>query len=81
MSCGLYVLAPGDIDTQEPHSEDEIYVILSGKGRFEHNGVRVEVCEGDFLYVPAHDKHRFLDITEELSILVIFAPAEYSLAT
>ena len=30
MSIGLYVLPAGATDGQKPHTEDEVYVVLSG---------------------------------------------------
>lgn len=75
MSAGLYVLKAGTVDPQKPHDEDEVYVIMSGRGRFTCAGETVAVEPGQTIYVPAHDDHRFHDIAEDLTILVIFAPA------
>jgi mannose-6-phosphate isomerase-like protein (cupin superfamily) len=79
MSMGLYVLAAGSTDGQQPHTEDEIYYVVSGHGRFVSAGEDVAVQAGSILFVPAHEEHRFHSIEEDLRILVIFAPAEYSL--
>jgi quercetin dioxygenase-like cupin family protein len=76
LSAGLYVLAAGAIDQQEPHAEDEVYYVLAGRGRFQANGQDTEVSAGDLLYVPAGEPHRFHTIDEELQLLVFFAPAE-----
>ena len=76
MSAGLYVLRANTGDPQNPHSADEIYVIMSGRGQFTCEDVTIAVEPGQTIYVPAHDVHRFHDITEDLQILVIFAPAE-----
>jgi|HubBroStandDraft_1064217.scaffolds.fasta_scaffold156191_2 mannose-6-phosphate isomerase-like protein (cupin superfamily) len=76
MSVGVYVLAAGATDTQIPHSEDEIYFVARGRGRFQDGEVDVEATAGDVLFVPSHRKHRFHSITEELVLLVVFAPAE-----
>ena len=76
MSAGLYVLKANAVDPQKPHDEDEVYVIMSGRGRFTCEGETIEVSPGQTIYVPAHDAHRFHDIAEDLEILVIFAPAE-----
>lgn len=76
MSAGLYVLKAGGVDPQKPHKEDEVYVILSGRGKFACEGETIDVAPGQTIYVPAGDEHRFFDIAADLEILVIFAPAE-----
>ncbi|MCI4350191.1 MAG: cupin domain-containing protein [Thermoplasmata archaeon] len=78
LSLGVYILPAGATDRQTPHTEDEVYVVLAGRGRFRH-GRRVEnVGPGSVLFVPAGREHSFGDISEELRVAVIFAPAEYS---
>jgi mannose-6-phosphate isomerase-like protein (cupin superfamily) len=79
MSMGLYVLPAGAVDGQEPHTEDEVYYVAAGRGRFVSAGEDVPVQAGSILFVPAHEEHRFHSIEEDLHILVVFAPAEYSL--
>ena len=76
MSCGLYVLEPGADDPQEPHQEDEVYVVLSGRAWLEVAGRDHRVTPGSVLFVARTVPHRFHDITERLSVLVFFAPAE-----
>jgi mannose-6-phosphate isomerase-like protein (cupin superfamily) len=76
MSCGLYVLEPGADDPQEPHQEDEIYVVLSGRARLLVGGQDRPVGPGSVLFVARTVPHRFHHITERLSVLVVFAPAE-----
>jgi quercetin dioxygenase-like cupin family protein len=80
LSAGLYVLAAGAIDRQQPHSEDEVYVVLAGHSRFTSGGETRDVGPGDTLFVPAHEPHRFHDITDELHLVVVFGPAEGSRA-
>lgn len=76
MSAGLYVLAAGAIDPQRPHYEDEMYYIVRGKARFRAGEKDQEISAGSVLYVAAEVEHRFYDISEELAVLVFFAPAE-----
>ncbi|NWF69652.1 MAG: cupin domain-containing protein [Chloroflexi bacterium] len=76
MSMGLYVLRAGDADRQQPHNEDEVYYILSGRGFIHVAGEERAVQAGSIVYVRAHDAHRFHSISEDLHILVFFAPAE-----
>ena len=80
LSAGIYTLPVGSEDLQRPHSEDEIYVVLRGRAEFECEGERQVVGRGDLLYVPQHAEHRFLEIAEDLVLLVVFAPAEGSLS-
>lgn len=76
MSAGLYVLPAGGIDPQRPHHEDEMYYVIRGHGRFRAGDEEIEVSTGSVLFVAAEVEHRFYDITEELGVLVFFAPAE-----
>lgn len=76
MSAGLYVLAAGATDLQRPHQEDEIYYVVRGRAHFRAGDDDQEVSAGSVMYVAAHVEHRFYDITEELAVLVVFAPAE-----
>ena len=80
LSAGLYVLPAGAADPQQPHTEDEVYYIVGGRGHILVAGASRSVGPGSIVYVKANDEHRFHDITEDLSSLVFFAPAEYSLA-
>ena len=76
MSCGLYVLEAGADDPQEPHQEDEVYLVLAGRARLDVAGRDHPVGPGSVLFVAGTVPHRFHDITERLSVLVFFAPAE-----
>jgi mannose-6-phosphate isomerase-like protein (cupin superfamily) len=74
MSLGLYVLAAGSADTQSPHDEDEIYYVVAGRGAIVVAGERRPVQPGSIVFVAKEVEHRFVDIDEDLSILVFFAP-------
>ena len=76
ISAGLYVLPPGGTDLQRPHHEDEIYYVVRGRARFKAGAEDREVSAGSVIFVAAEVGHRFYDITEELAVLVFFAPAE-----
>jgi quercetin dioxygenase-like cupin family protein len=78
MSAGLYVLPAGGVDPQQPHTEDEIYVVLAGRSSFTAGQETRAVERGDVIFVGAGVPHRFHDITEELRVVVVFAPAEGS---
>ena len=78
VSVGLYGLKAGETDPQSPHTEDEIYYIVSGAGTIEIDGEHREVSAGSVIYVEEHVTHRFHTITEDLSIIVVFAPPRHS---
>ena len=78
LSAGLYMLAAGAVDMQEPHTEDEIYYVISGRGFIQVDQESRPVEAGSLVYVKALVEHRFHTIIEDLRVLVIFAPAEYS---
>jgi mannose-6-phosphate isomerase-like protein (cupin superfamily) len=71
---GLYELPAGSEDIQKPHDQDEVYVVLSGRGRFLVDSDDVAVGPGSVLFVASHVVHRFHSIVEDLSIFVAFAP-------
>lgn len=78
LSCGLYVLPAGGVDQQQPHSEDEVYFVVNSRSHITIDSETRPVQPGSIIYVAAHVPHRFHDITEDLQILVFFAPAEGS---
>ncbi|MEA2572737.1 MAG: hypothetical protein QOH93_35 [Chloroflexia bacterium] len=81
MSVGLYVLPARGVDGQKPHTEDELYYVVSGRATVMVAGEDRAVQAGSAVFVSANVEHRFHSIEEELVLLVFFAPAEYSLAT
>ena len=76
MSIGIYVLPAGAVDGQSPHAEDEVYVVMSGSGRFTADGETRSVSAGDVIFVAAGVDHRFHEIADELPLIVVFAPPE-----
>jgi mannose-6-phosphate isomerase-like protein (cupin superfamily) len=76
LELGVYVLVAPEPDRQQPHEDDEVYIVLEGTGMLDVEGKKVELREGHALFVPAHAEHRFSGY-ESLSLLVIFerAPA------
>jgi len=71
LELGVYVLVAPEPDSQQPHADDEVYVVLEGSGVLEVEGERVELREGHATFVPAGAEHRFVGY-EQLSLLVIF---------
>jgi mannose-6-phosphate isomerase-like protein (cupin superfamily) len=78
-SAGVYRLSAGGIDRQTPHAEDEIYYVLAGRAQLEVEGKRQAVVPGSIAFVTRLAEHRFVDIVEDLELLVIFAPPETDL--
>jgi quercetin dioxygenase-like cupin family protein len=79
LSVGTYSIPAGGTDDQQPHTEDEIYVITAGRATLTagpDGAERLELSPGSVVYVAAGEVHRFVDITEDLAALVLFAPAE-----
>lgn len=74
LRVGLY--APRGEDRQQPHRQDELYVVMAGRGRFERAGERVPFGPGDVLFVPAGVCHRFLDFSDDLAVWVVFYGVE-----
>ena len=78
LSMGLYVLPAGGTDPQSPHTEDEVYYVVSGRAMIKVADEDRDVQAGSIVYVAKNVEHRFHSIEEELTVLVFFAPAEYS---
>ena len=71
LELGVYVLVAPEPDRQQPHADDEVYVVLEGTGALEVEGQQVELREGHAVLVPAGARHQFVGY-EQLSVLVIF---------
>jgi mannose-6-phosphate isomerase-like protein (cupin superfamily) len=80
LSVGLYVLAAGQPDLQQPHTEDEVYYVIAGSGQISVGDEVRDVRAGSIVFVGAGVPHRFHDITSELTVFVVFGPAEGSRA-
>ena len=71
LELGVYVLVAPEPDRQQPHDDDEVYVVLEGRGTLEVEGEQAPLAEGDAVFVPAGAEHRFTGY-EGLSLLVLF---------
>ncbi len=72
MSAGIYKLAAGAKDLQGPHDEDELYFVIEGSARVRVDGEERRVQRGSLLYVRATSEHSFVEIEEDLTLLVFF---------
>jgi mannose-6-phosphate isomerase-like protein (cupin superfamily) len=80
LSMGLYVLPAGQTDPQSPHTEDEVYVVVKGQGTVQVDGEDRPLKPGSIVYVEQGVAHHFHSITDELTLLVVFAPPRRSQA-
>ena len=80
LSVGLYLLPPGGTDGQSPHLEDEVYFAVRGRATLRVGTEDHPVQPGTLLFVPAKAVHFFHDISEELVLVVFWAPPERSVA-
>ncbi len=78
LSMGLFALPAGGEDPQLPHTEDEVYYVVSGRAKILVADEEQDVSAGSIVYVAKNVAHHFHSIEEDLTVLVFFAPAEYS---
>ena len=71
LELGVYVLVAPEPDRQQPHADDEVYVVLEGSGVLEVEGEQVQLREGHAVFVPAGADHRF-SAYEQLALFVVF---------
>ena len=57
---------------QTPHTQDEIYIIVRGRGVLIHDGKRDSFDSGDILFVAAGTEHQFEDVSEDLALWRVF---------
>ena len=73
LEAGIIMLHPGEKDTQEPHSTDELYCVIEGSGFMELGKCKRPVKKGSIIFVPAKMHHRFYGNRENLVVLYMFA--------
>jgi mannose-6-phosphate isomerase-like protein (cupin superfamily) len=78
LSIGTYSIPAGGKDDQRPHWEDEIYVVQTGRATLVTETGRAEVGPGSVAFVPARERHEYVDITDDLTLIVIVAPPYHS---
>ena len=74
LSLGTYSIPAGGQDDQTPHTEDEVYVVQSGRATLVTTSGIADVGPGTVVFVPAGERHKFTEVTEDLALLVVFAP-------
>jgi mannose-6-phosphate isomerase-like protein (cupin superfamily) len=73
LSLGTYSIPAGGTDDQEPHPDDEVYVVQAGRATLVTASGTVPVEPGSVVFVPAGEAHKFTDITKDLALVVVFA--------
>jgi mannose-6-phosphate isomerase-like protein (cupin superfamily) len=73
LEAGIIVLHPGEKDTQEPHSADELYYVIQGSGMMELGKTKKSIGQGSIVFVPAGMQHKFYGNSEDLVVLYVFA--------
>ena len=71
MAVGIINLKKDQKDTQQPHTSDEIYYVISGRGTIEIDGIKNEVNPGKIIYITKKIHHSFHAISNELIVLYI----------
>jgi mannose-6-phosphate isomerase-like protein (cupin superfamily) len=57
---------------QTPHAQDEIYVVIRGRGVLVHDGKQDPFEAGDLLFVAAGVEHHYQDFSDDLALWRIF---------
>ena len=71
-SLEVELYKPENIDLQQPHTRDELYIVISGNGEFYCDGQTINYGAGDFLFVPAGKEHRFNNFSNDFITWVLF---------
>jgi mannose-6-phosphate isomerase-like protein (cupin superfamily) len=66
------IFGPDEVDNQQPHMQDEIYIVMQGSSDFNQQGKVVKIGPGDFLFVPAGAEHHFFNFTNDLLVWAVF---------
>ena len=75
LSCSVYNVPAGSQELESAHEEDELYLVLAGRGRLRIDEQEHHVGEGTLMYVRATSEHTFFDVEEDLTVLAFFGGA------
>ena len=70
LQVGIY--APRGVDPQQPHTNDELYIVVNGTGEFVYGDRRDRFGPSDLIFVPAQVPHRFENFSDDLAVWVVF---------
>ncbi len=71
-TLSVEIYRPEKVDLQQPHTRDEVYIVVAGSGFFVNENVRAAFSPGDFLFAKAGAAHRFDDFSDDFLVWVIF---------
>ena len=71
-SLSVEIYAPRGHDPQQPHTRDEVYVVVAGSGKFYCDGETRDFAPGELLFAAAGVEHRFLDFSDDFVTWVLF---------
>lgn len=71
-SLTIEIYRPAGVDRQQPHEQDEVYVVIAGSGEFVNGDTRQPFEPGEVLFVPAGVEHRFENFSDDFATWVIF---------
>lgn len=72
MAASSWSYDPHDHDAQSPHTRDELYIVIAGRGWFVNGAARHPFGPHDVLFVPAGAVHRFEEFTADFAVWVVF---------
>ena len=75
LSCSVYHIPAGSKEMESAHEEDELYLVLDGRGRLRVEGEDQAVEKGTLMYVQAACDHTFFDVEEDLTVIAFFGAA------
>jgi len=75
LSCSIYHLPAGSDEMSKAHEEDELYLIIEGKGCLRIEDTVHHVERGTLMYVHAACDHSYFDVEENITALVFFGAA------
>lgn len=78
LSMSILRRPAGTDDSQEPHTEDEVYYVILGRATINVAGEDAEIGPGSIVFVPAGVEHRFTETIDDLEVLVFWSPARHS---
>jgi mannose-6-phosphate isomerase-like protein (cupin superfamily) len=71
-TLAVEIYKPAETDQQQPHSRDEVYIIISGTGEFINGDGHCSFAPGDFLFVPSGVEHKFEKFSSDFATWVLF---------
>lgn len=71
-AMSIEVFAPKGADNQQPHDQDELYIIHRGTAHLQIGSQRYDCAAGDAFFVAAGTEHRFEAFSDDFVTWVVF---------